>query len=577
MTAAPEERREAEIRFEPNERPPFALSLGLALQSAAMMVAGIVLTPVIVIRAAGIGEPYLSWAVFAALAISGVSTILQAFRLGRVGAGHILLMGTSGVFIAVCVTALVEGGPGLLSTLVVISSLFQFALASRLAWLRRVITPVVAGTVIMLISVTVMPIVFASLADLPEGSSPVGGPASFVVTLVVIAGAALRGSGALRLWAPFLGIVAGSVVASFFGLYDFAQVAAADWVGAPVAGWPGLDLEFGAAFWALLPAFVFVTFVGAIETVGDSIAIQRVSWRKRRAPDYRVVQGAVGADGAGNFLSGLAGTVPNTTYSSSIAIAELTGVAARRIGVHVGAIFVGIAFFPKFAAFFLAIPNPVVAAYLLTVLGLLFVVGMRMVVQDGMDIRKATIVGISFWLGVGFQQKAIFADRLGEWWGQLLGNGMATGALAAILLTLFVEWTGARRRSLTAALDSAGPPLDDFLGALARKKKWNDRSTARLRSAGEEALLTLQEAGGEAEGRQMRVTARADRRSAELEFVAATGEVNLEDRLALLADLGESVGESEVSLRLLRHYASSVRHQKYHDVDIVTVSVETTR
>ena len=573
----PAERREAEIRFEPDERPPFALSLGLALQSAAMMVAGIVLTPVVVIRAAGIGEPYLSWAVFAALAISGVTTVLQAVRVGRLGAGHILLMGTSGVFIAVCVTALVEGGPGLLSTLVAISALFQFALASKLSWLRRVITPVVAGTVIMLIAVTVMPIVFDSLAAVPEGTPGPAAPTAFIVTLAVIAGVALRGSGALRLWAPFLGIVAGSVVASFFGLYDFAQVAAADWVGVPLSGWPGFDLEFGARFWALLPAFVFVTFVGAIETVGDSIAIQRVSWRKRRAPDYRVVQGAVAADGAGNLLSGAAGTVPNTTYSSSIAMAELTGVAASRIAVHVGCIFFAVAFFPKFAAFFLAIPNPVVAAYLLTVLGLLFVVGMRMVVQDGMNIRKATIVGISFWIGVGFQEGAIFADRLGEWWGQLLGNGMATGALTAILLTLFLEWSGSRRRSLTAALDTAGPALDDFLDELARKKRWNARSAARLRSAGEEALLTLQEAAGAGAARQVRLTARADRRSAELEFVAAAGEVNIEDRLGLLADLGESAGESEVSLRLLRHYASSVRHQKYHEVDIVTVQVDTAR
>ena len=569
-------RREADILYEPNERPPFALSLGLALQSGAMMVAGIVLTPVIVIRAAGLGEPYLSWAVFAALAVSGVTTVLQAKRVGRIGAGHILLMGTSGVFIAVSVTALVEGGPGLLATLVVASSLFQFALASRLSWLRRVITPVVAGTVIMLIAVTVMPIVFSALADLPAGAPGYAGPAVFASTLAVIAGVALRGGGALRLWAPFLGILFGSAVAALLGIYDYETVASADWVGVPFAGWPALDLDFGGAFWALLPAFVFVTFVGAIETVGDSIAIQRVSWRKPKAPDYRVVQGAVAADGAGNLLSGIAGTVPNTTYSSSIAMAELTGVAASRIGVFVGCLFVAIAFLPKFAAFFLAIPNPVVAAYLLTVLGLLFVLGMRMVVQDGMDVRKATIVGISFWLGVGFQNGAIFADSLGDWWSKLLGNGMATGALAAILLTLFVEWTGARRRSLTAPLDSAGPKTDDLLSALAEAKRWNRRSAERLRSAGEEALLTLQEAGGGAE-RQVRLTARADRRSAELEFVAAAGEANIEDRLALLAEIGESAGESEVSLRLLRHYASSVRHQKYHDVDIVTVQVDATR
>ena len=83
-----------------------------------------------------------------------------------------------------------------------------------------------------------------------------------------------------------------------------------------------------------------MTLIGAIETIGDSIAIQRVAWRKPRAVDFRAVQGAVAADGAGNLLSGLAGTVPNTTYSTSIAITERTGVAARSVGVWIGIVFV---------------------------------------------------------------------------------------------------------------------------------------------------------------------------------------------------------------------------------------------
>ena len=80
----------------------------------------------------------------------------------------------------------------------------------------------------------------------------------------------------------------------------------APWIGVPTGGWPGFDLEFGTAFWGLLPAFVFVTLIGATETIGDSIAIQQVASRKPRAVDFRAVQGAVAADGAGNVLSGLA-------------------------------------------------------------------------------------------------------------------------------------------------------------------------------------------------------------------------------------------------------------------------------
>ena len=156
-----------DIRYEPNERPPHLLSLGLGFQYALLVLAGIVLTPAIVIRAASQSEVYMSWAIFAALVICGLTTALQAARLWRIGSGHVLIMGTSGTFIAVCIAALVEGGPGLLATLIVVSSLFQFALSARLALLRRIITPVVSGTVIALIAVTIMPIMFGLLTEVP--------------------------------------------------------------------------------------------------------------------------------------------------------------------------------------------------------------------------------------------------------------------------------------------------------------------------------------------------------------------------------------------------------------------------
>ena len=576
--AAPRTGRD--VRYQPDESPPAALAFGMGAQQAVLCIAGVVLTPVIVIRAAGEGDPYLTWAIFTALLVSGLTTMMQAVRVGRIGAGYPLLMGTSGAFIAVCVTALVEGGPGLLATLVAISALFQFTLSERLSLLRRIITPTVAGTVIMLIAVTVMPIIFGMLADVPEGTHPAAAPASAVTTFIVIAALALRATGVWRLWMPLIGLVAGCVVASFFGLYDTQRVLEAPWIGVPTTGWPGFDFEFGTAFWGLLPAFVFVTLIGATETIGDSIAIQQVSWRKPRAVDFRAVQGAVAADGAGNLLSGLAGTVPNTTYSTSISITELTGVAARSVGVWIGIVFAAVAFLPKVSALLLAIPSPVVAAYATVLLSLLFVLGMRIVVQGGVDYRKATIAGVAFWVGAGFQNQAIFADRLGEWWGALLGNGMTAGGLTAIVLTLFMELTGPRSRRIEAALDvEALPEVIAFLREFASRWRWSEGAVQRLCSAGEETLLSLvQPEGGAATAGQQRrllVIARGSRGAAELEFVAAPGEENLEDRMVLLTERGGGApAEREISLRLLRHYASSVHHQQYHDTDIVTVRVE---
>ena len=565
------------VRYEPNERPPIPLALGAGLQSALIIVAPVVLTVVIVARIAEQPDSYISWGVFAALLISGITTILQAVRVGRVGAGHVLIMGTSGAFIAVCVAALVEAGPATMASLILISSLIQFLLAARLSLLRRIFTPVVTGTVIMLIAATVMPVVFDTLREAPEGASPAAAPACAVVTLVVMAVLVLRGTPALRLWSPVIGIIAGSAVAAGFGLYDIGQVTDASWVSAPVGSWPGIDITPGAEFWALLPAFVVVTLVGAVETIGDGVAIQRVTQRRRRATDFRLVQGALNADGVGNLLSGICGTLPNTTYSSSISLAEVTGIGARRVGIIIGVAFVAVAFFPKFTALLVAIPASVAAAYLTVLIGMLFLQGMRIVVQDGVDHRKAIVAGVSFWIGVGFQNQWIFPDLLGDGFvGVLLGNGMTSGALVAVIMMVFLEITSPRRQRLQMPLDlGALPRLTEFLSGFAQKAGWSPAATERLVLVGEETLTSM--LSGHEDGdepRRLIVSARVGGRGGELEFVSAAGGENLEDRLSYLGEKPELKDSQEISYRLLDHYASSVRHQKYHDVDVVTVLVE---
>lgn len=570
------EARDTGVRFEPEDKPPLLLTIGLGTQFAILVVTGIILTPAIVVRAAGGSEVFLVWAAFAALVVSGLTTILQARRIGAFGAGHILIMGTSGAFIAVCVTALAEGGPGMLATLVFLSSLVQFTLARRLSILRRILTPAVTGTVIMMIPVTVMPIVFDMLANVPEHVEPLAPPLVAGVTLVVMLAIAFGSRSTLRLWAPIIGIVVGCGIAAWFGLYDTARVAAADWIGIPDGGWPGFDLDFGRTFWILLPAFIFVTYVGAIETIGDAVAIQSVSRKRRRAIDYKVVQGAVSADGVGNFLSGLAGTIPNTTYSTSIAVVELTGIASRRVGICVGLVLLIVAFVPKFAALVLAIPAAVAAAYLVVLLGLLFVAGMRLVIGDGMDYRKSLMVGTAFWIGTGFQHGVIFPDLLGPWVGSLVGNGMTAGGITAVVLTVCLNLMSPKSAVLkTRQGASAAQEVSGFLKKVGSTHGWTGTQTDRLILVGDEMAATLMADDDGGEARRLVVKARGEGSSIELEFVTSGSDGNIEDEIMLLGEQPDrTMVERELSLRLLRHYASSVHHQSFTNADILTARVE---
>ena len=539
------------------------------------------LIPTTVIRVAGGSEAYLSWAVFVAVAVAGAITALQAIRAGRIGAGHVLLTGASGAFIAVCVTALAEGGPAMLATLVLVSSAFQFALSAWFSRLRRVLTPVISGTVIMLVPVTVMPIILDLVNEAPDGVPEAAAPLSALATLCVLVGISLTAAGALRLAAPLVGVAAGSVVAGYFGLYDVDRVAEASWLGLPGSGgWPGLELDLGPGFWALLPAFLLLTLIGSMETLGASAAIQRVSWRRRRAVDSRVLQGAVAADATGNLLSGLAGTMPNTTYATSVSLIEITGVAARGVGIATGVSFIALAFSPKMLAVALAVPGPVIAAYVAVLMAILFLHGIKLVVQHaGSDHRKGLIAVVAFWIGVSAQFNLIFPGRVSGFPGSMLDSGVLAGGLAAVLLTLFVELTAPRRRRLETGFDlSVLPKVREFLNAFASRSGWDAEMANRLEAAGEETLLTLLGQDGAEAGdgrRRLVLLARREDGGAVLEFIAGASGENLQDRIALLGDeAAKAPVETEVSLRLLRHFASSVFHQQYHDMDVVTVRVD---
>ena len=564
------------IRYEPDERPSHLLSAGLGLQATAILIAPIVVSVAIIMRSANQSESYLAYAVFAAVVISGAITILQSARVGRFGSGYILFMGTSATFLVVCILAMEAGGPAMMATLIVASSVFYFLMAAKLSMLRRVITPLVSGVVIMLLAAMVAPIVFDMMANVPDSTPSAAAPVIAAVTFGVVAPLALRAPKALQLWAPLIGVVVGCVASALYGLYDYQSVLDAAWVGLPPMEWPGLDLGLGAEFWALLVTFAFVSLVSALETVGDGVAVQQVSRRQFRTTDFRVIQGALNADGLGNVLSGLAGTVPNTTYSSSIPLISLTGVAARRVGVYAGAFLIAAAFFPKIAAILLAIPGPVVGAYVTIFIALVFVEGLRTVVKDGLDQQKTLIVGLAFWIGIGFEYKFVFPELLSGSLGTLLGNGMVVGGVVAIVLVQVVSLTSGRRRRVRLELSpSALSQIDEFLRAFASRVGWNVSSTDRLRSAGEETLASLmQDETDTGNVRRLVVGARLVDGVAELEFAAASGEQNIEDSLAYLPEQPEIEDEREISFRLLRHYASSVRHQKYHNIDIVTVRVE---
>lgn len=574
---------EGKLYYEADDQIPKTLALGLGLQLVALAINGVVLLPTIVFRAGG-AEELISWAVFASVLACGISAILQSKRVGQIGSGHALTHVSSAIFIAVCADALLRGGAGLLATLVVVTALAQVVLSMRLSLLHRILTPVITGTMIMLLPVTVMPILFNMLNEVPSGAPTYVGTLSAGVTICVILIMALRGRGIMRLWAPAAGIVVGSLVGGYFGIYDVERVIDAGWIGIPSGFPPVMNLRFDTAFWALLPAFLFVALVGSTKSIAIVISAQRLAWRRTQAVNYRAVQRSIAAEGVGNLLAGLLGTMPNTPHAGAVAAVEITGVAARVTATTAGLVLLILAFLPKALAIVLAIPPSVVAAAITVVMATLFAVGFREVVKSMEDNpRNGLIAGVSFWVGIAFEFDLISSYYLAELAGGILSNGLTTGGLVALLLTALVS----RRKSrIRGKLDMDElPRIQEFLQEFAARRGLTS-ILERMEAATEEALLTLLQSRDElgetdatrnAERRVLRLTASKKDNGAILEFrVGADGsdELNLQDKLEWIDDRVEVTQmEHDVSLRLLRHLATSVRHRQFHDMDILTLHV----
>ncbi len=172
-------------RYEAHENPPFLATLGYGFQFSLLASATLLVTPVIVAKASGRDDSYLLWMVFSSLIVVGITTLLQVRRIGPVGGQAVLPMFTAAFSIPFCITAVVDGGPATLAMLVVVSGICQLIISKWLFILRRLVTPTVGGTVMMILSITLASVVFA-LLDEASTVEPTAATTTALATLLVV-------------------------------------------------------------------------------------------------------------------------------------------------------------------------------------------------------------------------------------------------------------------------------------------------------------------------------------------------------------------------------------------------------
>ena len=277
--------------YEPDETPTGRIAAGVAVQLSLLMVVPLAILPALVSQLAGETHAVAARAVVVSMVACGVTTLLLTVRLGRLRSDGLYVATVDLVSLPFCILALASGGPATLAALVVVSGLFQVAIGLRLSYLRRLVTPQVRGTVLILAFASLVP-VLADAGSSMEQRLDWFVPVSIVGTAATIVLIGIWGPRSWRIWAPAMGLGVGLAVAAVLGAYDFDLVADAAWIGfGDVGASPGWDIDY-ETFLSMLPSFLIVSFAILVRMQGISSNTQMVSWRTQRALDFREVQRA---------------------------------------------------------------------------------------------------------------------------------------------------------------------------------------------------------------------------------------------------------------------------------------------
>lgn len=253
--------------YEPDEFPTGRAAAGIAGQLSLLMVVPLAILPALVAQLAGETDAVAARAVVASMVVCGATTLLLTVRLGRLRSDSMYVATVDLVSLPFCILALASGGPATMAALVVVSGLFQIVIGLRLSYLRRVVTPQVRGTVLILAFAALVP-VLADAGSALEARLDWFVPISVLLTVAIIAAIVLWAPRSWRIWAPAAGVGAGLVGAVAVGAYDFDLVADADWVGlAEIGSSPGWDIDY-ETFVSMLPSFLIVSFAILVRSQG---------------------------------------------------------------------------------------------------------------------------------------------------------------------------------------------------------------------------------------------------------------------------------------------------------------------
>lgn len=427
--------------------PPLQL-LVLGLQHVLVMYAGAVAVPLILGGSLGLPQDQVALLVSSDLFVAGAATIVQAVGIGGFGIRLPVMMGVTFAAVGplVAIAARPELGLPAVYGGVIVAGALGIVVAPSIGRMRRLFPPVVTGTIIAVIGVSLMGVGISWAAGAASPTLPgYGRPAHLVVALVVllsILALVKYGRGFVARIAVLVGIGVGYGVASVAGQVRLTGLGAAPWIDLVRPFRFGLPIFDPVAVLTMCLVMVVVM----IESTGMFLTLAELTGRPATPED---LTRGLRADGLATLAGGVFNTFPYTSFSQNVGLVGVTGIRSRWVCAAGGAMLVLLGLFPKMAHVVASVPPFVLGGAGVVMFGMVAVTGIRILAAVDYDTQPGNAYVVAVGLGVGMIPLVAerFFDALPAILSPLLHSGILLGSIVTVSLNLFFNGVALRESS----------------------------------------------------------------------------------------------------------------------------------
>ncbi len=432
-TAAREERQSRRGANTVDGIPPLARLFPLGIQHVLAMYAGAVAVPLIVGAALGYSSTDLAFLISADLFVAGLATILQSVGFWRFGVRLPLMQGVTFAAVGPMIAIGTSEGITAVFGATIACGVFMIVIAPFFSQLLRFFPPIVTGTVILIIGLSLMDVAAGWIVNGSEDGAPPVNVAFAAGTLLLVVLIERFAPPALQRVSVLLGLVLGTVAALFVpGMVDWSSV--------PDAGWFALVTPFHFGWPTFPPAAVLsMLVVGVVimtETTGDMIAVGEVV---EKPVTRRGLADGLRADGVGTVLGGIFNTFPYTAFAQNVGLVSLTGVRSRYVATMAGGMLVVLGLIPKVSAIVEGVPPAVLGGAGIALFGMVAASGIRTLTKVRFNNKNVLVVAVSVGVALLPTVAPTIYDQFPDWFTLIFDSGISAGAITAILLNLLLN------------------------------------------------------------------------------------------------------------------------------------------